>query len=106
MYFINHIKDEDRFYGSLNKGALIYINSHSKAIYNKLGLAYGQGNASNLWANWSQDFYIYHNGYFDEQAPTLKLGGLHVKDDWKLPKPSGERIGGGLGKIWKISSIS
>ena len=50
-YEIWHIKDEDRLYGSLNEGALIYINSYSKSFQNKLGLAYGR-----LGAGWRQDF--------------------------------------------------
>jgi hypothetical protein len=93
-YEIWHIKDEDRFYGSLNEGALIYINSHSKAFYNKLGLAYGQG-VGNLSANWNQDFYIYRNGYFYEQVGTQSLirssrgHRTSIKDDWKLPAPAG-----------------
>ena len=82
-YEIRHIKDEDRDrYGSLNAGALIYINSRSKAFHNKLGLAYGQG-VGNLYARWSQDFYICNNGYFTEQVPTNR------KNDWKLPIPDG-----------------
>ena len=81
-YEIRHIKDEDRLYGSLNEGALIYINSHTKALHNKLGLAYGY-RGQNLSARWSQDFYIYNNGYFYEQLPTRQ------KDDWKLPAPAG-----------------
>lgn len=86
---ITQIKDEDRFpIPSLNEGALIYINSNSKSFHNKLGLAYGY-HGQNLSARWSQDFYIYHNGYFNEQAPTLKSG-VYVKDDWKLPKPAGK----------------
>jgi len=78
-YEIWHIKDEDRFpLPSLNEGALIYINSYSKSFQNKLGMAYG-----NLYANWMQDFYIYRNGYINEQVPSRK------KDNWKLPKPEG-----------------
>ncbi len=82
-YEIWHIKDEDRYaYGSLNAGALIYINSRSKAFYNKLGLAYGY-RGQNLYARWRQDFYICNNGFFTEQVPTNR------KDDWKLPAPDG-----------------
>lgn len=82
-YKIWHIKDEDRRGGpSLNEGALIYINSRSKAFHNKLGLAYGDG-YPRLSARWWQDFYICGNGYFYEQVPTNR------KDDWKLPAPDG-----------------
>jgi len=81
---IIQIKDEDRYrVGSLNEGALIYINSYTKALHNKLGLAYGK-NWSKLSARWRQDFYIYEGqGYFYEQVPT------NMKDDWKLPQPKG-----------------
>jgi|19_taG_2_1085344.scaffolds.fasta_scaffold01284_4 hypothetical protein len=86
-YEIWHIKDEERLHplGSLNEGALIYINSRSKAFHNKLGLAYGQG-AGNLDTNWSQDFYICNYGRFTEQVPTQRPG------DWKLPKPDGRGL--------------
>jgi len=83
-YEILHIKDEERnIYGSLNEGALIYINSRSKVFHNKLGLAYGQ-QGQHLSARWSQDFYIYRNGYFYEQVPDKT-----TRNYWKLPEPAG-----------------
>lgn len=93
-YEIRHIKDEERLYGSLNEGALIYINSHTKALHNKLGLAYGR-DGQNLYARWSQDFYICRNGYFTEQFPTRR------KDDWKLPAPAGGGLTSSSLAHWK-----